>query len=384
MSLVNKPIPLFRPDITDHELQAVEKVLRGVRLSMGPMLEALEAGAARRAARRHGVGVNSGASGLHRCLEALGIGEGDEVITASFGFVAVVQAILFHQARPVLVDIDPGSYNMDPSAVASAVTPRTKAIVPLAVYGDLACFDRYERIARQAGLALIEDSTEALGGSLGGRPAGSFGDCSVLEFFPDRHLAGGDGGMIVTGRRAVADRCRSLRNQGRDNGAYFGHERVGYNYRMTEFSAAVAMSHLRRINEMLARYRAVADLYDRALAGVPEVLPPPRAQREATSWFMYVVHLAENFTAADRDAAVRRLARRGVECQAGFPAIDGQPFFRRLRIGRAGQFPRCRQMAARTIALPFHGGMTDRQVEAVARELIAAVRPASGRRAGKR
>ena len=191
-------IPLSRPSVTDAEIEAVVSVLRTDRLSLGPRLGAFEAGVAARAGRRFGVGVNSGTSGLHLCVRALGLADGDEVITTPFSFIATTNAILFERARPVFVDIDPQTYNIDPAAIEAAITPRTRAILPVEVFGNTAHFDRYEQIARRHGLAMIEDCCEALGGYLGDRPAGSFGDCGVFAFYPNKQITTGEGGMIVT------------------------------------------------------------------------------------------------------------------------------------------------------------------------------------------
>jgi dTDP-4-amino-4,6-dideoxygalactose transaminase len=208
-------IPLSAPDITQAEIDAVVSVLQGDRLSLGPCLDAFEAACARRADRRFGIGVNSGTSGLHLCVKALGIGEGDEVITTPFSFIATTNCVLFERARPVFVDIDPDSYNLSPQAIEAAITPKTKAILPVEAFGNTTHFDEYERIAREHGLAMIEDCCEALGGKLGGRPAGAFGDCGVFAFYPNKQITTGEGGMIVTDSEEIRDVCVSLRNQGR-------------------------------------------------------------------------------------------------------------------------------------------------------------------------
>jgi perosamine synthetase len=183
-------IPLSNQDITQAEIDAVVAVMRSERLSLGPRIEAFEAACAAVAGRKYGIGVNSGTSGLHLCVRSLGIGEGparrslgeggDEVITTPFSFIATTNCLLFERATPVFVDIDPTSYNMDPAAIEAAITPRTKAILPIEVFGNPAHFDEYERIAEKHNLLLIEDCCEALGARLGGRPAGNFGQCGVF------------------------------------------------------------------------------------------------------------------------------------------------------------------------------------------------------------
>ncbi|MCK4626078.1 MAG: DegT/DnrJ/EryC1/StrS family aminotransferase, partial [Phycisphaerae bacterium] len=176
---MSEAVPLSAPDITQAEIDAVVEVMKSDRLSIGPHTEAFEAAAAKRSGRKYGVAVNSGTSGLHLCVKSLGIEEGDEVITTAFSFISTTNCILFERARPVFVDIDPETYNMDPAAIEAAITPKTKAILPVEVFGNMARFDEYERIAKEHNLLMIEDSCEALGGVLSGRPAGNFGDCGT-------------------------------------------------------------------------------------------------------------------------------------------------------------------------------------------------------------
>jgi perosamine synthetase len=369
----DQPIPLSRPDVTEADIEAVVRVLRTDRLSLGPRLEAFEAACARRAGRRFGVGVNSGTSGLHLCVRALGLGEGDEVITTPFSFVATTNCLLFERARPVFADIDPDSYNMDPAAIEAAVTPRTRALLPVEVFGNPAHFDAYERIARKHGLLLIEDCCEALGGVLGDRPAGSFGDCGVFAFYPNKQITTGEGGMIVTDRDDLRELCVSLRNQGRATEAWLSHARLGYNYRLSELAAALGEAQMARLDEILAKRRRVAATYDRALAAVEGVHVPPMAERQRASWFVYVIRLDDRFSQADRDAVLAALRARGIACSNYFVPIHTQPYIMEALGTRAGQFPATERIAARTIALPFHANLTEGEVARIAGALTEAL-----------
>jgi dTDP-4-amino-4,6-dideoxygalactose transaminase len=372
-------IPLSRPSVTDAEIEAVVSVLRTDRLSLGPRLEAFEAGVAALAGRRYAVGVNSGTSGLHLCVRALGLSDGDEVLTTPFSFIATTNAILFERARPVFVDIDPATYNMDPAAMAAAVTPRTRAILPVEVFGNTAHFDRYEQFALQRGLAMIEDSCEALGGSLAGRPAGSFGHCGVFAFYPNKQITTGEGGMIVTDDEQLAEMCRSMRNQGRgEPGADCPHPILGYNYRMSEIAAALGEAQLRRLEEILQSRRTAADFYSQLLGGVEEIHLPPMTDRPKAAWFVYVVRLADSFTESHRDQIMADLHAEGIGCSRYFPSIHLQPYVRKLLGTREGDFPVCEAVAARSFAIPFFTGMTRPQAERVAaclRKAILKVRP---------
>ena len=376
MSETVNRIPLSAPDITPAEVQAVVDVLGTDRLSIGPHMEAFEAAVAKRAGRKHGIAVNSGTSGLHLCVRAMGLAEGDEVITTPFSFVATTNCLLFERVKPVFVDIDPVSYNMDPAGIESAITPRTKAILPVEVFGNMAHFDAYERIAAAHGLGLLEDCCEALGGQLGDRQAGSFGACGVFAFYPNKQITTGEGGMIVTDDDRIADLCRSLRNQGRDTAAWLTHARLGYNYRLSEIAAALGEAQLRRLGEILAKRRRVAGLYHEALAdlaGKGLLHLPPMVQPDTASWFVYVIRLGDRFGQADRDQLMARLRASGIGCNPYFSPIHLQPYVREMLGTRAGQFPITERIAARTIALPFHTRLTKAQVEHVASTIAAAL-----------
>ena len=368
-----KPINLSSQDITQAEIDAVVEVMRSDRLSIGPKLEAFEAALAERVGRKFGIGVNSGTSGLHLCVKALGIGPGDEVITTPFSFVATTNCLLFVDATPVFVDIDPDSYNMDPQAVEAAITPRTKAILPVEVFGNTAHFDTYEQIAKKHDLLFIEDCCEALGGSLNGRPAGNFGQCGVFAFYPNKQITTGEGGMIVTDSEEIRDMCRSLRNQGRAAEAWLSHARLGYNYRMSEMTAALGLVQAGRLDEILDLRRGAAEMYNQALSDVEGLHIPPMSDPETASWFVYVVRLADRFTQADRDAVIDRLRSGGIACSNYFVPIHTQPYVtEKLGVGE-GDFPLTEHLAARTIALPFFARISDRQIGRIKTALVEAI-----------
>ena len=371
--MTQQPIPLSNPDITETEIQAVVDVLHTDRLSIGPHLEAFEAACAARAGRKYGIGVNSGTSGLHLCVKAMEIGEGDEVITTPFTFVATANCLLFERARPVFVDIDPDSYNMDPAAIAAAITPRTKAIMPVEVFGNMAYFDEYARIAADHGLALLEDCCEALGGKLGATPAGSFGECGVFAFYPNKQITTGEGGMIVTDSDDIRDMCISLRNQGRATDAWLSHARLGYNYRMSEINAVIGECQMRRIDDIIAKRRSAAQMYNDALADVADIHLPPMAEPHQASWFVYVIRLADSFSRNDQDAVIQRLRDADIGCSNYFVPVHTQPYIVEALGTKEGDFPITERVAARTIALPFFANITPEQVARVKRSLIDAL-----------
>ncbi len=373
MSHNEAPIPLAFPDITDAEVDAVAAVMRSGRLSLGPRLGAFEQACAERAGRQYGVAVNSGTSGMHLCVKALGIGAGDEVVTTPFTFIATPNCVLFENARPVFADIDPETYNVDPGALDDAITNRTKALLPVEVFGNPAHFDEYERIANRRNLAMIEDCCEALGATLAGRPAGSFGDCGIFAFYPNKQITTGEGGMIVTDREDIRDLAVSLRNQGRATEAWLSHARLGYNYRLSDLSCALGEVQMSRLDDILAKRRRVAGLYDEALADLEAVRLPPMADRAKASWFVYVIRLADDFTRPDRDAIIQDLRGRGIGSSNYFVPCHTQPYMQERLGTREGDFPVTERIAARTLALPFFGGMTESQVGRVREALGEAI-----------
>jgi perosamine synthetase len=370
---VSDIIPLSHQDITQAEIDAVEAVLRSDRLSLGPKIEEFEAVVAARAGRTYGIGVNSGTSALHVCVKALGFGEGDEVITTPFSFVATTNCLLFENAKPVLVDIDPDSYNMDPAAMDAAVTANTKGILPVEVFGNPAHFDTYQAFADRHGLALLEDSCEALGAVCGDTPAGSFGEAGVFAFYPNKQITTGEGGMIVTDREDIRDMCVSLRNQGRATEAWLSHARLGYNYRMSEIQAAIGVVQMQRLEDLLAGRRRAAEAYDQALADVDGIHLPPMLDRATASWFVYVIRLADAFSRDDRDAVIADLRQVGVSCSNYFAPIHTQPYVMEALGTKEGDFPVTERIAARTIAVPFHSQLTDEQIARVREALVKAI-----------
>lgn len=381
-------IPLSRPDITGLEEAMVVRALRSGRLSIGPMQERFEAMVARRAGCRHAVAVSSGTAGLHLVLRALGIGAGDEVITTPFSFVASANCILYVGARPVFVDIDPVSLNMDPEQVTRAVTPRTRAILAVATFGNPAHMEAYAAIAARHEIPLIEDCCEALGATVRGRAAGSFGRAGVFAFYPNKQITTGEGGMIVTDDEQLADLCRSLRNQGRaargvraEGGETAGgtnervgeswlvHEHLGYNYRMSELHAALGVAQMQRLDEILQRRQAVADEYLRRLCGNPALVMPTVAPDTVMSWFVFVVRLATGYTREERDAILAGLRNHDIGCADYFPCIHLQPYFRDYGGPEAGSLPIAESVSQRTIALPFYNGLTSREIDLVVQTL---------------
>src|SRR6478672_11949895 len=359
------PIPLSQPDITQREIDAVVEVLQTPTLSIGPKVELFENRVARLAGRRHGIAVSSGTTGLHCAMIAAGIGPGDEVITTPFSFVASANCILYVDAKPVFVDIEPQTLNIDVSKVQAAMTPKTRGIVAVEAFGHPGGMVELEQIAQKNELILIEDSCEGFGGYAGRRAIGSFGRASVFGFYPNKQITTGEGGMIVTDDDAFAATCRSLRNQGRDGMNWLAHQRLGYNYRLSEINAALGVVQVQRLDEILQARRRVAHWYMDRLMTSRFVTLPTLTDDDKMSWFVFAVRLNDLFAASDRDVVMHNLREAGIGCNNYFPPIHLQPYMVEKYGYKAGDFPVCEYVSSRTLALPFFSRMTSNQVERV-------------------
>jgi perosamine synthetase len=367
----HRTVALARPDIGARERELVEEVLASGVLALGPFARRFESGIAAVAGRAEGIACSSGTAGLHLGVRALELGEGDEVITTPFSFVASANCLLYERAVPRFVDIEADSLGMDPDLVERAATSRTTAVLPVHVFGRPCRIEPITAIARRRGWSVIEDACEALGSSAGGRPAGSFGDVAVFAFYPNKQITTGEGGVVVTDDRSLAETMRSLRNQGRDtDGMWLRHVRLGYNYRLDELSAAVGVGQLERLDELRAGRARVAASYERELAGHDWVTLPHAAADESVDWFVYVVRLDP---AIDRDRVIDRLAERGVASRPYFSPLHLQPFYREAFGYQPGDFPVTERVAASTLALPFSSLLPDDDVRYVTEALRESV-----------
>lgn len=342
-------------------------VLESGRLALGPFLEAFEGHMARICGTRHAVAVNSGTAALHLIVRSLGLGTGDEVLTTPYSFVASANAALFEAATPRFVDIDPNTYNLDVARLEAAITPATRAILAVDVFGVPADWPALDALARRHDLLLIDDACEALGATVGGRTIGSWGAAAAFGFYPNKQITTGEGGCITTNSDDLAAACRSMRNQGRGDDRFMEHVRLGYNYRLDELSAALGCAQLERLPALLARRAEVANRYAAALEPLAQDLILPATPPEGTrSWFVYVVQLRDSFPAGARDTLRTLLHEHGIQSAPYFPSIHLQPYYRSRFGFKPGDFPVCEAVSARTLALPFYTGLPPEAVETVA------------------
>jgi perosamine synthetase len=368
-------VPLARPVVGEREEQLVLETLRSGRLALGPRLAEFEEAFARRLGVEHASAVSSGTAGLHLAIRAAGVEPGDEVVTTPFSFVASANCLLYEGARPVFCDIDRRTLNITPEAAADAVTDRTTGLLPVHIFGYPADMAGFEQLAADRALWLVEDTCEALGGvHADGHPVGARGNLAVFAFYANKQLTTAEGGMVICPDSAAKERVDSERNQGRapDMG-WLDHDRLGFNYRLDELSCALGVAQLERLEQMLAGRARVAARYGEALADVDGLtLPAADDGGERRGWFVYVVQVPEE---VDRDDTIRALRERGVDSKPYLPAIHLMTFYRARFGHREGEFPVCEDVARRSLALPFHPGLREDEVERV----VGALRAALGR-----
>jgi perosamine synthetase len=354
-------IPLSSPDISEADIEAVIAVLRSPRLSLGPVAEQFEAAMAETASVQHAVAVSSGTAGLHLCIRAMDIGEGDEVIVPSFTFIAAANAIRYERAIPVFVDIDPGTLNLDPQKIEQAITPKTRAILVVHTFGVPAEMAAILEIAQRRGLVVIEDACEAIGAEYRERKAGSMGHAGVFAFYPNKQITSGEGGVVVTQDEALARRIRALRNQGRYEGDdWLQHSELGYNYRISDINCALGLAQLSRLEEILQARERVASTYHQRLAQCEGLVLPPRALAAGRiSWFVSVLRV----TNAEREKVTRDLAAAGIASGRYFAPIHQQPSYVAWR--RSACLPVTEAEAARTLALPFFNRLSLGEIDKV-------------------
>ena len=384
--MTNK-ITMSSPDLTDAERQAVANVLNTPILSMGQYVKDFEQAFCDPTGAKHAIAVNSGTAGLHLCVRAAGIGTGDLVITTPFSFVASSNVLLFENAVPVFVDIDPKTGNIDPELVKDALEntakylPRKganpdakiKAILPVDVFGQPADMDPINALAEEYNLAVIEDSCEALGATYKNRTAGMLGNFGVFAFYPNKQITVGEGGMVITNNDEHADYMRAMRNQGRAPGdTWLQHTHLGYNYRLDEMSAALGAVQMTRLEELLDKREQVAGWYEERIAEIPGV-ETLHIEDFTTrmSWFVYVVRFDASI---DRDALAQKLIARGIPVRPYFAPIHLQPYMVERFGFQPGDYPITEDLGNRSLALPFSGVMREDEVEQVCQTIAELIK----------
>jgi perosamine synthetase len=371
LTLATDRINLSAPWIDERDEELVLEVLRSGWLSLGPTGPRFEAMLADAVGAPHCAAVSSGTAGLHLCMRLAGVGPGDEVITSPYSFVASANCAIYEGARPVFADIDPLTFNLDPAAVEAAITPRTKAIVAVDIFGYPCELDPLLELCDRHGIAMIEDACEALGARYKGKPVGAHGHPAVWAFYPNKQMTTGEGGAVTTHGRDEQELLMSLRNQGRlETSSWLQHGRLGYNYRLDDLSAALGIGQLEKLDRILAARSGVAAVYAEVLADIEVELPLADDDDHVRSWFVYVVKLP---AAVDRDAVMANLSELGIATAPYLPSIHLQSYMRELYGFGDGMLPVSEDCSARTMALPFHARLERADQERVADALRTAL-----------
>jgi len=366
-------LPYGRPEVDEADIQAVVDVLRGDWLTNGPTVLRFEETFAEVVGARFAVAVSSGTAALHGAAWAAGIGPGDEVITSPLTFLASANCILYCGGRPVFADVDPGTLNLDPAAVEAALTPRTKAILPIHFAGLPCDMEAIHAIARARNLVVIEDAAHALGAEIGGRRIGGLSHLTTFSFHPVKHITTGEGGMVTVNEPALADRLRRFRNHGIDREVRqrqattptaWRQDMVafGFNYRLTDLQSALGLSQLRRLDARLQRREEIAGRYHQAFAALPEVTAAPTRPGMRHAWHIYPLRLSLERLRQDREAIFQALRAENIGVSVHYRPVHLHPYYRE-RLGTGpGQCPAAEAAFERLLTLPLFPGMSDDDV----------------------
>jgi len=369
-------IRISAPFLGEEEISAVERVLRSGMLSQGAYVEAFESAFADFIGVEHAIAVSSGTAALHIALLAAGIGKGDEVITTPFTFIATANAILFVGAKPVFVDVREDDFNIDVEKVKEAITKRTKAIIPVHLYGQPCDMKAIVDLAEDHNLHVIEDACQAHGAEFAGKKVGSFGTAGCFSFYPTKNMTTGEGGMLTTNSKEIAKKARMLRNHG--SSARYMHEILGFNMRMTDISAAVGIEQLKKLHYFTKRRRENAEYLTERLEGIRGIVTPVVKERRTHVFNQYTIRVvgegAEGADGAEgaegnrgkegvnRDDLARMLTERGVEVGIYYPRpVHKQPLYRKL--GYEGQYPISEKLSEEVLSLPVHPGVRKEDLE---------------------
>jgi perosamine synthetase len=372
MTAATRRVPLSLPYVDERDEELVLEVLRSGRLSLGPAIDRFEERFAARVGAPYAAAVSSGTAGLHLLCRLADLGPGDEAITSPYSFVASANCAIYEGATPVFADVDERTFNLDPAAVEAAITPRTKAVVAVDIFGYPCELDPLLELCERHGLVLIQDACEALGAQYRGRAVGSHGPSAVFAFYPNKQMTTGEGGVVTTHSEEEWKLLVSLRNQGRaDGGGWLDHARLGFNYRIDDIRAALGIGQLEKLDTILALRSAAAERYTRLLADVLRLETPlPDDEDHVRSWFVYVVKLDRD---VDRERVIAELERQGVATSRYLPSIHLQAYMRERYGFREGLCPVSEDLSRRTLALPFFARLEAEDQEYVAEALAAAL-----------
>jgi perosamine synthetase len=365
--------PIAKPYITDKDKKAVLAVLNTSYLSLGPKVIEFENKFARKLGVKYASAVSSGTAGLHLAMLACGIGPGDEVITTPFTFVSSGNSILYVGARPVFTDINPITYNMDPSKIEAKITKNTKAILVVHIFGQSCDMDPIMQIAKKNKLQIIEDACESIDATYKGKKVGTFGQAGIFAFYPNKQMTTGEGGMVVTNNKKIYEICESLKNQGRaENDQWLDHKYLGYNYRLNEMSAALGISQLEKLDFMIEERRKIASWYNEALKPYREIIQTPDIATENThTWFVYVVKIKNKLI--NRNKLISNLKKVSIGTKPYLPSIHLFDFYKKMFNYKIGDFPISEEVSTYSLALPIYLGLTENDCKHISQKLLSEI-----------
>lgn len=360
-------IPVNEPLLNGKEKQYLNECIdTGWISSEGPFVQKFEAVFAERVRRKHGIAVTNGSAALDAAIAALELQPGDEVILPTFTIISCAAAIVRAGAVPVLVDSDPHTWNMEVDAIASQITPRTKAIMIVHIYGLPVDVEPILKLAHQHGLWVIEDAAEMHGQTYAGQPCGSFGDISTFSFYPNKHITTGEGGMIVTNDDRLAERCRSLRNLCFQPQKRFVHEELGWNFRMTNLQAALGLAQLERLDEFVERKRRIGETYTQLLCDIPGIQLPLLSTSYAKNIYWVYGIVLDDEVPFDAAEAMRRLGQQHIGTRPFFWCMHEQPVFQNMGLFGQDSHPVAERLARRGFYIPSGMALTESQMQTVA------------------
>lgn len=348
--------------------------MRSGDLSLGPKHKEFEKKFANKIGTKYACSVSSGTAGLHLAMIASGIGLGDEVITTPFSFVASANCILYVGAKPVFVDIDPRTYNMDPKKIEAKINKKTKAILVVHIFGHPADMSSISKLAKKYNLKIIEDACESVRASHKSKQVGTFGESAVFAFYPNKQMTTGEGGMIVTDDEKIYKLCASLRNQGRsDNMQWLDHNKLGYNYRMDELSAALGLTQLAKLDFMIGQRRKIAGWYNKYLEEYANLVRVPVTEKGNThSWFVYVIVIKN--PKINRNEVISKLNAIGISSKPYLPSIHLFDFYRKDFGYTEGNFPVSEKISASSLALPFHLDLKEKDIKYISNKVVDVIK----------
>lgn len=372
MKNTNYPIakPYFGSQGKKEILKNISEALDSGNLSFGPKYKKFEEKFAEKIGTKYACAISSGTAGLHLAMIAAGIKLGDKVITTPFSFIASANCILYVGARPVFVDIEEDSYNIDPKKIEEKITPKTKAILVVHIFGQSADMDPIIKIAKKYKLKIIEDACESICAKYKGKNVGTFGESAVFSFYPNKQMTTGEGAMIVTNSKKIYDLCCSLRNQGRaENMQWLDHERLGYNYRLDEMSAALGLVQLKKIDWLIKKRQEIVRFYNKHLENFSDLVQTPATAHFNThTWFVYVVKIKNK--KINRNEVIGQLKEKGISSKPYLPSIHLFGFYKKEFGYKKGDFPVSEEISNYSLALPFYIGLKEKDIKYIVNKLI--------------